>query len=249
MLGLAVAFVPGLPDLFDLEPDLILPLFLPPLLFATAQRTSWALFRARWRTIAFLAVALVAATVTAVAGTAAALVPGLIVTAAIALGAMVAPPDPVAVEAVAGPVRMPRRLLTVLQSEGLFNDATRAGDLPGRGARHRAGLGVQRARACCCGSSSARWAPSRSGLGVALVARWVTAPGHRHDGPQRADARAAVRGLPRRGGGRTPPAWWRWWSWRCRCARPATPTRPRSGSCSARSGMSSRCWSPVSRSG
>jgi monovalent cation/hydrogen antiporter len=52
------------------------------------------------------------------------LVPGLGLTAAVALGAMVAPPDPVAVEAVAGPVRMPRRLLSVLQSEGLFNDAT-----------------------------------------------------------------------------------------------------------------------------
>ena len=60
VLGIVVAFVPGLPDSFDLDPDLILPLFLPPLLFATAQRTSWALFRARWRTIAFLAVALVA---------------------------------------------------------------------------------------------------------------------------------------------------------------------------------------------
>lgn len=123
-LGVAVAFIPGLPDRFDLEPELILPLFLPPLLFATAQRTSWALFRARWRSIALLAVALVVATVAAVAGAVFLLVPGIAVSAAIALGAMVAPPDPVAVEAVAGPVRMPRRLLTVLQSEGLFNDAT-----------------------------------------------------------------------------------------------------------------------------
>lgn len=123
-LGVVVAFVPGLPDRFDLEPDLILPLFLPPLLFATAQRTSWGLFRARWRSIAFLAVALVVTTAAAVAGTVVLLVPGIGISAAIALGAMVAPPDPVAVEAVAGPVRMPRRLLTVLQSEGLFNDAT-----------------------------------------------------------------------------------------------------------------------------
>ena len=76
VLGIVVAFVPGLPDSFALDPDLILPLFLPPLLFATAQRTSWGVFRARWRTIALLAVALVAATVAAVAGTAAALVPG-----------------------------------------------------------------------------------------------------------------------------------------------------------------------------
>ncbi|OZM77607.1 Na+/H+ antiporter [Pseudonocardia sp. MH-G8] len=124
LLGVAVAAVPGLPDAFELDPELILPLFLPPLLFATAQRTSWALFRARWRSIALLAVALVAVTIAAVAGTALALVPGLTLTAAVALGAMVAPPDPVAVEAVAGPVRMPRRLLSVLQSEGLFNDAT-----------------------------------------------------------------------------------------------------------------------------
>ncbi|MET0188900.1 MAG: cation:proton antiporter, partial [Pseudonocardia sediminis] len=124
VLGVLVALVPGLPDAFTLEPDLILPLFLPPLLFATAQRTSWAVFRARWRSIALLAVALVVVTVAAVAGTAMFLIPGIALTAAVALGAMVAPPDPVAVEAVAGTVRIPRRLLSVLQSEGLFNDAT-----------------------------------------------------------------------------------------------------------------------------
>jgi monovalent cation/hydrogen antiporter len=50
LIGVAVAAVPALPDVFALDPELILPLFLPPLLFATAQRTSWALFRARpWR--------------------------------------------------------------------------------------------------------------------------------------------------------------------------------------------------------
>ncbi len=52
------------------------------------------------------------------------MVPGIAVGAALAIGAAVAPPDPVAVEAVAGPLRMPRRLVSVLQSEGLFNDAT-----------------------------------------------------------------------------------------------------------------------------
>ncbi|SFM81020.1 sodium/proton antiporter, CPA1 family [Pseudonocardia ammonioxydans] len=124
VLGAVVALVPGLPDGFAVDPDLILPLFLPPLLFATAQRTSWALFRARWRTIALLAVALVLVTVTAVAGVAWALIPGIALTAAVALGAMVAPPDPVAVEAVAGQVPIPRRMISVLQSEGLFNDAT-----------------------------------------------------------------------------------------------------------------------------
>jgi monovalent cation/hydrogen antiporter len=174
LLGVGVAFVPGLPDRFDLEPELILPLFLPPLLFATAQRTSWALFRARWRSIAFLAVALVVATVAAVAGTVAALVPGIGISAAIALGAMVAPPDPVAVEAVAGPVRMPRRLLAVLQSEGLFNDAT--------------ALVVFQTAVLATVQGDAVSAPTlvlrfvlgvvgavAIGVGVALVARWITA--------------------------------------------------------------------------
>ncbi|WP_016701240.1 Na+/H+ antiporter [Actinoalloteichus spitiensis] len=123
LLGLAVAVIPGLPDRFDLDPDLILPLFLPPLLFAAAQRTSWAVFRTRWRSIVTLAIGLVVATTIAVAGTLALLLPGVAVASAIALGAMVAPPDPVAVESVASRVRIPRRLLAVLQSEGLFNDA------------------------------------------------------------------------------------------------------------------------------
>ena len=174
LLGVGVAFAPGLPDRFDLAPELILPLFLPPLLFAAAQRTSWALFRARWRSIAFLAVALVVATVAAVAGTAAVLVPGIGISAAIALGAMVAPPDPVAVEAVAGPVRMPRRLLSVLQSEGLFNDAT--------------ALVVFQTAVLATVSGGAVSAPTlvlrfvlgvvgavAIGVGVAFVARWITA--------------------------------------------------------------------------
>jgi len=122
LLGAAAAFVPGI-EAPDIEPDLILPLFLPPLLYATAQRTSWALFRLRWRTIAFLAVGLVVVTVAAVAGTLVALT-GIGVAAALAIGAAVAPPDPVAVEAVAGPLRVPRRIMATLQSEGLFNDAT-----------------------------------------------------------------------------------------------------------------------------
>jgi CPA1 family monovalent cation:H+ antiporter len=123
LLGVGLAFLPGLPDL-EIPPNLILPLFLPPLLFATAQRTSWAVFRVRWRSILLLAVGLVAATVAAAAGCAWLLIPGIGLSTAVALGAVVSPPDPVAVESVAGPLRIPRRLVTVLQSEGLFNDAT-----------------------------------------------------------------------------------------------------------------------------
>lgn len=122
LLAIALTFIPGFPHL-EISPELILPIFLPPLLFATAQRSSWAVFRVRWRTLLFLAVGLVVATTAVVAGAAWLMIPGIGIPAAIALGAMVAPPDPVAVESVAGRVSMPRKLTTVLQSEGLFNDA------------------------------------------------------------------------------------------------------------------------------
>jgi len=118
----AAAWLPFMPEL-HIDPELILPLFLPPLLFAVAQRSSWGVFRLRWKTLVLMAVLLVALTAVAVAGVAWYLMPVLSLPAAIALGAIVAPPDPVAVEAVAGKVRMPRRLVTMLQTEGLFNDA------------------------------------------------------------------------------------------------------------------------------
>ncbi len=122
ILAASLTFVPGFPEM-DISPELILPIFLPPLLFATAQRSSWAVFRVRWRTLLMLAVALVVVSTAVVAGAAWLMIPAIGIPAAIALGAMVAPPDPVAVESIAGRVHMPRRLITVLQSEGLFNDA------------------------------------------------------------------------------------------------------------------------------
>ncbi len=122
MMAGALTFIPDFPDL-RIEPELILPIFLPPLLFATAQKSSWSVFRIRWRTLLLLAVALVAVSTAMVAGLAWLLVPGIGIPAALALGAMCAPPDPVAVDSIAGRVHMPRRLITVLQSEGLFNDA------------------------------------------------------------------------------------------------------------------------------
>ncbi|GAA4379773.1 Na+/H+ antiporter [Paeniglutamicibacter cryotolerans] len=117
-----IAFLPFIPEV-HIEPELILPLFLPPLLFAAAQRSSWSIFKLRWRSLVLLAVLLIVATTAVVAGVTWLLVPGIGLPAAIALGAIVAPPDPVAVEAIAGKVHMRRRLITVLQTEGLFNDA------------------------------------------------------------------------------------------------------------------------------
>lgn len=122
IVAAAAAFVPSIPHI-ALDPHLILPLFLPPLLWALARRTSWAMFRDRWKTIVVHSVGLVLVTMVVVAWTAWALVPGITLAAAVAIGAMTAPPDPVAVEAVAEPVGIPRRIVGVLQTEGLFNDA------------------------------------------------------------------------------------------------------------------------------
>lgn len=115
-------FLPFMPAM-HINPELILPIFLPPLLFATAQRSSWSVFRLRWKALIRLAVVLIVVTAGAVAATAWAFVPLLSLPLAIALGAIVAPPDPVSVDAIATKVRMPRRLTSLLETEGLFNDA------------------------------------------------------------------------------------------------------------------------------
>ena len=115
-------FVPGLPR-FEPPTELILPIFLPPLLWALARRTSWGVIREQWVTILSLSVLLVVATTLAVGFTAYAFLPGISLAAAILIGAAIAPPDPVAVDAVAEPAGIPRRIITTLQTEGLFNDA------------------------------------------------------------------------------------------------------------------------------
>ncbi|MFG2876728.1 Na+/H+ antiporter [Streptomyces sp. NPDC048337] len=121
--GVALALVPVVPNV-DIPPEYILPLVLPPLLYASVQRTSWRQFAANVRPILLLAVALVFVTTAAVAAVAHAVVPGLPIAAAVALGALVAPPDPVAATAVAGTLGLPRRMVSILEGEGLFNDVT-----------------------------------------------------------------------------------------------------------------------------
>jgi Na+/H+ antiporter len=123
LLGGALALLPQVPNV-QIDPDLILPLVLPPLLYASVQRTSWRQFAANRRPIFLLAVALVFVTTAAVAAVANAVVPGISLAAAFALGALVAPPDPVAATAVAGSLGLPRRMVSILEGEGLFNDVT-----------------------------------------------------------------------------------------------------------------------------
>jgi CPA1 family monovalent cation:H+ antiporter len=121
--GLAVSFVPGVEE-YELEPEVVLYLILPPLLFAAAWQSSVINFRQNARAIGLLSVGLVLFTTVAVGLAVHAVVPDLPLAAAFALGAIVSPPDAVAATAVGRTVGLPRRLMTILAGESLINDAT-----------------------------------------------------------------------------------------------------------------------------
>ncbi|MDI6518415.1 Na+/H+ antiporter [Streptomyces coelicoflavus] len=121
--GLAVSYVPGVPD-YTLDPHIVLPLLLPPLLYTAATDSSYLDLRAQARPVALLSVGYVLFATFVVGGAAYFIVPGLPLTAALVLGAVVAPPDAVAATAVARRVGLPSRVTTILQGESLVNDAT-----------------------------------------------------------------------------------------------------------------------------
>src|SRR5689334_9168827 len=121
--GALLGLVPDLPRV-GFDPNLVLAIFLPPVLYQAALFTSWGDFK-RWRvSISMLAVGLVVATTVAVGAVAHWLIPDLPWPAALALGAIVSPPDAVAATAILGSLRVPRRLVTVLEGESLVNDAS-----------------------------------------------------------------------------------------------------------------------------
>jgi monovalent cation/hydrogen antiporter len=121
--GLFLGFVPGLPDV-TLEPELVLVIFLPPLLYSAAFFADLHELRRNIRPISLLAIGLVIATMCTVAVVAHALIDGIPWAAAFALGAIVAPTDPVAATAVARRLNTPRRIISVLEGESLVNDGT-----------------------------------------------------------------------------------------------------------------------------
>lgn len=121
VFGILLAAIPQVPQV-HVEPELILPIVLPPLLYAAARRTSWRQWASNARPILLLAVALVMVTTAAVAFVASRVVPGISIAGAVALGALVSPPDPVAATAIASKLHLPRRLVSMLEGEGLFND-------------------------------------------------------------------------------------------------------------------------------
>jgi CPA1 family monovalent cation:H+ antiporter len=122
LAGIALAFVPGMPTV-ELPPQLVLLVFLPPLIYSASVAMSWREFRANLRPIIMLSVGCVIFTACAVA-TATHFLIGLPWGIGFLLGAIVAPPDVVAPLAIARKLGMPRRILVILEGEGLANDAT-----------------------------------------------------------------------------------------------------------------------------
>lgn len=122
VVGVVYALLPG-PNL-HLEPEVVLDVILPPLLYNAALGSSLLAIRSRLRSVVSLSVLLVLVTAFAVGGLLAWLVPVIPLAAAVALGAAVAPPDPVAALAVGRRVGLPAKLSTLIEGEGLLNDAT-----------------------------------------------------------------------------------------------------------------------------
>jgi Na+/H+ antiporter len=122
LVGLGLGLVPGMPRI-ELRPDLVMTLLLPPLLYSAGVGMSWKGFKANLRPILLLAVGCVLFTAASVAVVAHYLL-NLTWAVGFVLGAVVAPPDAVAPMAIAKRFPIPRRVLTILEGEGLVNDAT-----------------------------------------------------------------------------------------------------------------------------
>ena len=139
VVGVVVAFVPVVPDI-EISDDLVLLGLLPPLLYAAAIRTSLIDFRANTRPIVLLSVVLVIVSTLVVGAVAHWLLP-IGWPAALALGAVVAPPDAVAATSIARRVGMPRRVVTILEGESLVERRHGAGEPAHRDGGDRRALG------------------------------------------------------------------------------------------------------------
>src|SRR5215208_2575441 len=121
--GLVMGFIPGMPEV-ELDPELVLVVFLPPLLYSAAFFASLRDLKYDIRSISLMAIGLVVVTAAAVAVVAHALIDGLPWAAAFALGAIVAPTDPLAAVEIGARLGLPRRMATILEGESLVNDGS-----------------------------------------------------------------------------------------------------------------------------
>ncbi|BBZ26435.1 Na+/H+ antiporter [Mycolicibacterium madagascariense] len=121
--GLLAGLIPGV-DGIALQPDLVLFVILPPLLWSAGLESSYVALRQNTRRIGLLAVGLPLVTTFAVGIVAFHTVPELTIAAALTLGAIVAPPDAVSAAAIGRRLGLPRQIMTLLGGESLLNDAT-----------------------------------------------------------------------------------------------------------------------------
>jgi CPA1 family monovalent cation:H+ antiporter len=121
--GLLISFIPGIP-IVTLHPDIVFLLFLPPLLYAAAWNTSWKDFWAARRAISMLAFGLVIITSTVIAFVSQFLIPDFTLALGFLLGGIISPPDAVAATSVLQGVKVPKRVVTILEGESLINDAS-----------------------------------------------------------------------------------------------------------------------------
>jgi CPA1 family monovalent cation:H+ antiporter len=123
LCGLGVGFIPNVPNI-TLEPDLVFLIFLPPLLYAAAWNTSWKDFWTFRRPIGLLAFGLVIFTSCAVAIVAHMIIPGFSLALGFLLGGIISPPDAIAATSVLQKLKIPKRIVTILEGESLVNDAS-----------------------------------------------------------------------------------------------------------------------------
>ncbi|MRR09519.1 Na+/H+ antiporter, partial [bacterium] len=121
--GTALGLIPKLPQ-FPFDPQLILVIVLPPILYQAALLTSWSDFKANIRPIGLLAIGLVIATTLAVGAALKLMVPEVPWAVAFVFGAIVSPPDAVAATSILSRLNIPRRIVTILEGESLLNDAS-----------------------------------------------------------------------------------------------------------------------------
>jgi CPA1 family monovalent cation:H+ antiporter len=166
--GAAFGFIPGVQDV-HLDPDVVLVIFLPPLLYGAAFFANLGDMRANLRALTMGAVGLVLATMVVVALAVHALVPGMPWAAAFVLGAVVSPTDPLAGALIMRRLGLPRRLVSAAEGEGLFNDATAL-------VAYKVGVAAAVSGSFSLGHASLRFLVSAvGGIAIGLAAGWVIA--------------------------------------------------------------------------
>lgn len=123
LAGLAIGFIPGMPHV-ELDPEIVFLIFLPPLLYAAAWNTSWKDFWENRRPISLLSFGLVIFTSVAIAFLSNAIIPDFPLAYGFLLGGIISPPDAVAATSVLQDLRIPKRIVTILEGESLINDAS-----------------------------------------------------------------------------------------------------------------------------